>query len=173
MRCGEYFVDDRGLQIHREKAHASPEKTVNGFLGCTECGRAFQWERDLQRHQRLHGSQVDDPLEADKEKLQREDEEDDDVKKRAISTNLKQSNSLVQDTNADNPYGDEYTACLTMDKDWTGDLVNKRDAVQEELEEEEEEEEEKIENEEYDDTAAFDPYADHFAAFLRLDNVIQ
>ena len=132
-----------------------------------ECGRAFQWERDLQRHQRLHGSQVDDPLEAEKEKLERENEEDDADRKRAISTDMKQSNSmkslfaakdsLIQDANAVNPNGDEHSACLTMDTNWTKELVSDRDTVQEELVEE---------------NAAGDPYADHFAAFLRLDNLI-
>ena len=165
MLCGEYFFDDRRLQIHREQTHASPEKIVNGNLGCKECGRVFQWERDLQRHQRLHGSQLDDPLEADEE-LGREDEEDDADRKCAISTDLKQSiskknhlaakDSLIQDTNAVNPNGDEHSACLTMDTDWTKDLISDRDTVQEELLEED---------------AASDPYADHFAALLRLDDM--
>ena len=90
-----------------------------------ECGRAFQWVRDLQRHQRLHGSQVDDPLEAEKKKLDHEDEEDDTDRKRAISKDLKQSNlkksllaakdSLIQDTNAWDPYADHFAAFLRLD----------------------------------------------------------
>ena len=115
----------------------------------------------------MHGIQVDDQLETEKEKLELKDEEDDADRKRAISKDMKHSNSmksllpakdsLIQDTNAVNPNGNEHSACLMMDSDWTKDFISDRDTVQEEL---------------VEGDATDDPYADHFAAFLRLDNLI-
>ena len=138
MRCGEYFVDDRRLQIHFEKTHASPEKIVNNNLACQECGRAFQWARDLERHQRLHGNHADDRLQVNEELRSEGEEDEEEAMKGAISRKLKQSNSQVSRTTTDflyrdidmDPYGDEYAVCLALDTDF--DLASKRDMVEEE-----------------------------------------
>ena len=51
MLCGVYFTDDHQLLLHQQSHHVGK---INGF-NCIDCGRSFQWERDLARHRRVHG----------------------------------------------------------------------------------------------------------------------
>jgi transcription elongation factor Elf1 len=59
MECGNYYKDEQQLNLHYEVDHLA-----NASLHfCNICDRAFQWKRDLERHQHVHPENIN-PLQA-------------------------------------------------------------------------------------------------------------